>query len=64
LGKGVVTGASDCASDMVPLNAALFRPWAHLPRSVDTFWVLVILSEVPLALANEPLSMLPPEDER
>jgi hypothetical protein len=57
-GTGVV-GAGGNVNEIVPSNAAPDRPWAHAPRSVDTFWVLVMVSEVPPALANEPLSTLP-----
>jgi len=64
VGNGVVTGTGDAANEMVPSNAALASPWAHVARRVDTSWVLVMVSEVPPALANEPLSTLPPKEER
>jgi hypothetical protein len=62
-GNGVVTGVGDAASETVPLNAALARPWAHFARRVVTSWVLIMVSEVPPALANDPLSTLPPSEE-
>jgi hypothetical protein len=64
VGNGVVTGVGDAASETVPSNAALDRPWAHAARSVDSSSVLVMESEVPPVLANEPLATLPPKEER
>lgn len=59
-GNGIVTGVGDAVSETVPANAALDKPWAQAARSVETSWVLVMVSEVPPALANDPLSTLPP----